>query len=252
MANKSVAIVLSVAAALGTSTATLAQALNHLSYTSLGTLSVNSGALQFDTDALTITGGGGLLATFGTTQTQPSGPTIAVFDFTNVAIASGVTINVVGTRPLAILSRGNAQIDAAISSTGASGMAGTAGVAGSIGNNGQSGNVDANAGGFGGAASAGAEPGGKGGDGGYAANGQLGSNGNGGATGGPGGIAGNPGGPGSPGTAGAVGSVGTSGANAPSISIEGPFVLAGGGVGLVGRVGSNGKGGGGGGGGGGQ
>ncbi len=253
MSNKSVAIALSIAAAFATSSAALAQALNPLSYTSLGTLSLNSGTLQFDTDALTITGGGGgLISMVGVTQTQTSGPAIAVFDFTNVTIASGVTINVIGTRPLAILSRGNVQIDAALSSTGASGTAGTAGAAGSIGNNGQSGNVDANAGGFGGLASAGAEPGGKGGDGGYAANGQLGSNGNGGAAGGTGGIAGNPGGPASPGTPGASGSVGTSGTNAPSISTGGQFVLAGGGVGAVGIVGSNGKGGGGGGGGGGQ
>src|SRR5262245_55220987 len=79
----------------------IAYALDPLSYTSLGTLSVNSGTLTFNTDTLSITGGGGLTSTTGVTQTQPSGPTIAVFDCTNVSIGSAVTVQVTGSRPIA-------------------------------------------------------------------------------------------------------------------------------------------------------
>src|SRR5262245_39150373 len=141
----------------------VALALDPLLYTSLGTLSVNSGTLMFNTDTLTVTGGGGgLISTTGVTQTQASGPTIAVFDFTNVSIGSGVTIQITGSRPIAILSRGDAIVDASITISGASGTAGTAGTNGNNGSNGQFGNPDGNSGGFGAPASTGAEPGGKG------------------------------------------------------------------------------------------
>jgi hypothetical protein len=90
-------------------------ALDPLAYSSLGNLSVTS---TFNTDTLVITGGSGLTSTTGVTQSQSGGPTIAVFDFTNVSIGSGATVQVTGSRPIAILSRGNAIIDAAINVSG--------------------------------------------------------------------------------------------------------------------------------------
>src|SRR5262245_15932148 len=230
----------------------VATALDPLAYTSLGNLSVPTGTLTFNTDTLSITGGGGgLTSTSGVTQTQVGGPTIAVFDFTNVSIAGGVTVQVTGSRPIAILSRGDAIIDAAVNISGANGSAGTPGVNGNNGSGGTFGNVDGNSGGFGGVAPTGAEPGGKGGDGGYnTASGQTGLSGSGGALGGIGGATGNPGGTGANGTAGASGTAGGAGNNAPALS--NPSVLTGGSDGATGAAGTNGRGGGGGGGGGGQ
>src|SRR5262245_32225217 len=230
----------------------VATALDPLAYTSLGNLSVPTGTLTFNTDTLSITGGGGgLTSTSGVTQTQVGGPTIAVFDFTNVSIAGGVTVQVTGSRPIAILSRGDAIIDAAVNISGANGSAGTPGVNGNNGSGGTVGNVDGNSGGFGGPAPTGGEPGGKGGDGGYnTASGQTGLNGSGAALGGIGGATGNPGGAGANGTAGAAGTAGGAGNNAPVLS--NPSVLTGGADGATGAAGTNGRGGGGGGGGGGQ
>src|SRR5271170_2284089 len=66
-------------------------ALNPGAYSSLGTLSVSSGTLVFNTNALTITGGGaGLVSTSGVIQSQAGGPNVAVFDFSDVSVGSGV------------------------------------------------------------------------------------------------------------------------------------------------------------------
>ena len=72
-----------------------AQVFDPGSYVSNGALSVGSGTFAIDTDALTYNGAaGGLLV--GNT---------AVFDFDSIAIASGATVTVVGSHPLALLSR---------------------------------------------------------------------------------------------------------------------------------------------------
>lgn len=120
-----------------------------------------AGTITINTDALTISG----MAGNGVAVSQPSGgPEIAAFTFGTIDIAAGVTVNVTGSRALALL----AQDDTANSfvmngiisaSGGASGMplGGTAGPGGFRGGNGGAGLGAARLG------SAGAGPGGGGG-----------------------------------------------------------------------------------------
>jgi hypothetical protein len=58
-------------------------------------------SLTFNTDSLTMTGANGATP-FSHTASNEGG--VAVFRFKNVNISSGVTINVLGSRPLAIAS----------------------------------------------------------------------------------------------------------------------------------------------------
>src|SRR5262249_25623829 len=44
-----------------------------------------------------------------------NGPQVAVFDFTSISISSGVTVDISGARPLALLSRGDAAIQTSLS-----------------------------------------------------------------------------------------------------------------------------------------
>jgi len=88
-------------------------------YASLGTLDVSSGSVTFDTDSLAVSG-----AFSGTGVVQPQGtglPDTAVFTFSGINLASGVAVNVVGSRPIALLSHGDATIAAFISVGGSSG-----------------------------------------------------------------------------------------------------------------------------------
>ncbi len=247
-----IALVLIVAVGQGSVSAT--GPLDPNSYASLGTLSITSGTLTFDTSALTVSGGGsGLTSTTGVTQSQASGPIIAVFDFDDVSIGGSATIQVAGLNPIAILSRGNIVISPAITISGANGTAGSAGVDGNNGNAGQVGNGDSNSGGIGGAAPTGARPGGAGGNGGYnTASGQSGAAGTGGTAGGPGGSSDDPGNPGADGATGLVGLDGNAGAGGTNISGSLPLVLRSGSSGGSGNAGLGGNGGGGGGGAGGQ
>jgi hypothetical protein len=81
------------------------------SFTSLGTLNVTSGTLTINTNTLQMTGA----ATFtGVSLNQANAPGIAVFNFSNITIGSGVTVIVVGSRALSLLSLGNATIGANI------------------------------------------------------------------------------------------------------------------------------------------
>ncbi|HEY1934005.1 MAG TPA: hypothetical protein VGG99_18495 [Acetobacteraceae bacterium] len=104
------ACVLAAVASLRPAPAAAQQPLDPNAYTSLGTLNVADGAtitINTDTNTLSVSGG----PTFtGVLQSQPQGsggPNISVFDFSNVLIASGATISMTGSAPLAILSQGS-------------------------------------------------------------------------------------------------------------------------------------------------
>jgi autotransporter-associated beta strand protein len=84
-------------------------------FTSLGTLNVSSGTLTINTDTLAMSGAATVT---GVALNQSSGPAVAVFDFSSITIGSGVTVNIVGTRPIALLSQGNAVVQAGLSGTG--------------------------------------------------------------------------------------------------------------------------------------
>jgi autotransporter family porin len=105
-------------------------------YASLGTLNVSSGTLTFDTDALTVSGA---FSGSGVLQSQGVGlPDIAVFTFSNINVPIGVTLNLNGSRPIAILSQGDVTILPALTAN-AFGFAGRLGGAsgGAPGSNGQ-------------------------------------------------------------------------------------------------------------------
>jgi hypothetical protein len=91
-------------------------------FTSLGTLNVGAGTLTINTDTLAISGAA---AFTGVVHVQGAGlPDIAVFTFDDLAIASGVALILQGSRPIAILSKSDAIIDAVINASGASGTEG--------------------------------------------------------------------------------------------------------------------------------
>jgi hypothetical protein len=109
---------------------TVAAPLDPNSFGSLGTLDVGSGSITIDTDALSISGA----ATFnGTALSQLGGPQVAVFDFDRFNIGAGVTINVIGSRPLALLSLGSMTIASGISLNGGNGAGAVGGAAGAAG-----------------------------------------------------------------------------------------------------------------------
>ena len=120
-----------------------ADTLNPLNFTSLGTFDVTNGGYIIDTDALTIseTNGvstnllftgvmddqGGLADSFGpggaVTNVGALGiPHIAVFTFDDLALDGTATFTVTGHRALALLSRGNAYINVALSLNGKTGV----------------------------------------------------------------------------------------------------------------------------------
>lgn len=84
-----------------------------MAFTSLGTLNVTSGTLNINTDTLTMSGVGASFT--GVMLNQSGGMQVAVFDFSNITIGSGVTISVTGERALSLLSRGNISINSNIS-----------------------------------------------------------------------------------------------------------------------------------------
>jgi hypothetical protein len=138
-----------------------------LAFSSLGSLSVSSGTLTFNTDTLSITGGGGgLISTTGATQAQGGGnPVVAVFDFSGMDIGSGVSVQVTGSRPIAILSQGDLSIATSLNLSGADGAAGSKSFTepfAPFGNNGQAGQSGSNGGGAGGLAAVSDHAGGKG------------------------------------------------------------------------------------------
>ncbi len=93
-------------------------------YTSLGTLNVGSGTLTINTDTLAISGAASFT---GVVQAQAPGlPEIAVFAFDEIDVTGNVEVSVTGSRPLALLSQGDATIALVIVEGG--GGAGGAGV----------------------------------------------------------------------------------------------------------------------------
>jgi len=92
-------------------------------FTSLGTLDVSAGTLTINTDTLAISGAA---AFTGVVHVQGAGlPDVAVFTFDDLTIASGVTLTFQGSRPIAILSKSDAIIDAAITVSGLNGQPGS-------------------------------------------------------------------------------------------------------------------------------
>ena len=84
-----------------------AGALDPLAFTSLGSLNLGGGSIVINSDALTITGAASFV---GVLHDQgPSlqngvtdfGRQVAVFDFSNINLAAGVTITLTGSRPVA-------------------------------------------------------------------------------------------------------------------------------------------------------
>lgn len=230
-----------------------AAALDPNTFTTLGVLNETTGLLTFDTDTLTVTGASGLSAS-GVLQSQISGPDIAVFTFDDITVGAGVTFNVVGSAPLAILSQSSISFAPVMNATPSSGTSGAMpGSAAPNGNSGSNGSADNNSGGVGGAAPVAALPGGKGGNGGFdSQDGFNGSTGFGGTSFGFGGNAAIPGGNGGPGQDGANGTMGVPGSGGSAGTSGGlSFSLVTGIAGGNGQQGTSGHGGGGGGGGGG-
>jgi hypothetical protein len=128
----------SAAIALTISDQATAAPLDPGAFTSLGTLDVSMGTLVFDTDTLMVSGD---FAGVGVLQSQGTGlPDVAVFTFDTVTIAGSVAIMLTGSRPIAILSKGDAMIDNVIIADGGmpnSSMGGTGRLGGGAGGNGQ-------------------------------------------------------------------------------------------------------------------
>ncbi len=107
-----------VAFVIGIPTSAEANPLDPTAFGSLGTLNVNAGTLTFNTDTLTVTGGGaGLSSTIGVVHVQGLEPgtgrplpDVAVFTFNNIVIDGTTNVVVQGSRPLALLSKGDATI----------------------------------------------------------------------------------------------------------------------------------------------
>ena len=99
----------------------LADPLDPNSYSSLGALNVAAGSVVFDTDTLTVSGA---FSGTGVIQSQGVGlPEIAVFTFSSINLPAGVAVNVVGSRPIAILSTSDAVVHSLTVTPGAAGGA---------------------------------------------------------------------------------------------------------------------------------
>jgi hypothetical protein len=97
---------------VGITPSALAAPLDPNGFTSLGTLNISSGMLTIDTSTLQVAGAASFT---GVVHAQGGGlPDIAVFAFDNINIGSGVTVTVSGARPVALLSKGNAVVGAAL------------------------------------------------------------------------------------------------------------------------------------------
>src|SRR5688500_4085157 len=102
-----------------------AEPLDPNGYASLGALEVSSGSLTFNTDTLLVSGA---FSGSGVLQSQGAGlPDIAVFTFSSIDIAAGVTLSFAGSRPIALLSHGDASIAVAVNAAGTGGQGETGG-----------------------------------------------------------------------------------------------------------------------------
>lgn len=152
--------VLSVALALPFVPSAQAISLDPTAFESIGSLTSPSGSVTLNTTNLSVRGlldvpsspFPKLVSGSGVLQSQAGGPDIAVFTFDDIDLGTGVDITITGSRPVAILSRGNAIFRSALN-VGASGA--TAGAGG--GNGGAGGKVASLP-----TAGAGASPGGPG------------------------------------------------------------------------------------------
>jgi hypothetical protein len=100
-------------------------------YTSLGTLNAASGAVTFDTDTLAVSGA---FSGTGVVQSQGPGlPEIAVFTFDDLTLAGAVTLTITGSRPIALLSQGDASFHTPINVAGSSSLVSSTGAPGKLG-----------------------------------------------------------------------------------------------------------------------
>jgi hypothetical protein len=104
-----------------------ADPLNPFAFSSQGTLNLSSGSYTIDTSGaapVLLDAGSNILFT-GTAYQQGGSfdSTIAVLDFNNIQIGSGVSITVTGANPLALLSRQDAVISGVINASGSNGAA---------------------------------------------------------------------------------------------------------------------------------
>ena len=113
------------AVAMGIPAPALADPLNALDFPSLGTGTLASGTYTINTDDLTLTNSSNVTLYTGTLYAN----SIAVFAFNGLNANTGSTINVIGKRPLAILSSASMTISGTINLNGADGNVGVAGAA---------------------------------------------------------------------------------------------------------------------------
>jgi len=99
-------------------------------FASLGTLNLSSGSVTFNTSDLSVSGG---FAGTGAVGTTAAGTEVAVFTFDDVDLLSGVTVNLTGDRPVALLSKSDLTLGTTIDLSGASGTTTYASAIGSLG-----------------------------------------------------------------------------------------------------------------------
>lgn len=110
-------------------------ALDPNSFTSLGALSLSSGNITINSDTLAISGAAsftGVLFDQGTivqNSVTDFDRQVAVFDFSDINLAIGVGVTITGSRPVALLSRGNLALNQVIGISGANGSGVTGGSA---------------------------------------------------------------------------------------------------------------------------
>ncbi len=114
---------IAIAAALAATGAAVADPLNPFAYPSLGTVTLAAGSYALNSTTLALSGPGTALT--GTVQTDIAGPDIAVFCFDSLTVQSGAVITITGTRPVALLSRGDLIFAGTLSANG--GVGGTNG-----------------------------------------------------------------------------------------------------------------------------
>src|SRR5262245_57833105 len=94
--------------------------LDPLAFTSVGTLALTVGSITINPDTLAstrptnFTGVTFDQGSFVQNSVTDFDRTVVVFDFNDISIAGGVTVTVTGSRPLALLSRGNLTLGPAI------------------------------------------------------------------------------------------------------------------------------------------
>ena len=120
----------------------LADPLNPLDFPSLGTQTIAAGTYTLNTDTLTFGPFAGMLSSAG------GGLGIAVFNFDLLTVDAGAVINVVGSRPLALLAMDTLSFAGTINANGGNGAEVSAPLSGALGGIGVAGGGNGGRGGF--------------------------------------------------------------------------------------------------------